>query len=144
MNLSFSQIIDIKCILADRSKKQIASDLCISPMTLSREIKDHEILKDLSDYFDEIDVEINRFCDKLRETSSVVNEPSAEYRPLDSYERTIAEKEYIIKIQNELIESINKHNKHLEEEKDQLTMRLIKYEEIGYTLITTEPNQKVG
>lgn len=69
MKLNYLKIFDIKCILAEVSKKQLANDLGISQMTLSRDIKDKNIIESINTYFDEIDPEINQICYKLLETS---------------------------------------------------------------------------
>lgn len=120
MKLNYSKILDIKCILAEVSKKKLANDLGISQMTLSREIKDKSIIESIEKYFNNIDPEINSMCYKLRSEDFLeIKEPEAKY--IKSSELGITEK-YI---------------KHLEtqiQEKDRQIM----------TLISGYPNKQTG
>lgn len=125
MKLNFQKLLDIKCILAEVSKKQLASDLGISQMTLSREIKDQKIISLIEGYFDKIDMEINTSCDKLREY--VANKTTDINSQLTNSNKTIMDRPNEIEIRNKIIalqEQLLKHKEEriliLEKEKERI------------------------
>jgi predicted transcriptional regulator len=129
MKISFSQIIDIKCILAGKTKKQIANELGISQMTLSREIKDAQILSDLNEYFNEIDQDINFLCDKLREETKIdmANDDGAEYQTnnkIKAIERELHAKNMEIVDYRAMEKLFEKHSEQWQKERDDLLKKI--------------------
>jgi len=55
MKVSNLNLLAIKLILSDESKSNLASDLGIDPAILSREIRNKELLRKISDFFDKFE-----------------------------------------------------------------------------------------
>jgi DNA-binding transcriptional regulator LsrR (DeoR family) len=138
MNLNYSKILDIKCVLADITKKQLANDLGISQMTLSREIKDKNIIESINNYFDSIDPEINKSVNSLiktatnYETSSdlpkhiQVNDDGSKYIDISKYKEK------------------NEYIRHLEKELEERKQELKESRELIRDLILQPRNKQTG
>lgn len=107
MKITAEQLLDIKCVLANVKKNQLAKELEVNSVDLSRTITNVKLLEKLNDYFDRIDPEINFVCNKLQEDNILsVTEPKAKYGS-DSKKSSYLEK---------LVEIQDKHITHLEED----------------------------
>jgi isocitrate dehydrogenase kinase/phosphatase len=81
MNIDQQKQIDIKCSLAGITKTELADFLRINKATLSREIKNKDMLKQIDNYFDSINPEINQTVSLLiKKNLDFVQEPEASYQ----------------------------------------------------------------
>lgn len=112
MNITTQQLLDIKCVLAKINKKQVANDLRVNSVDLSRPITNENLITKLNDYFDSIDPEINLICNKFQEKNLwKVEEEGPKYRKSGSSDG-FSDPKYLKK----LIDIQEKHIKHLEDD----------------------------
>jgi len=108
MNITFEQLIGVKCALANKKKNQITSDLGKTSNYLSRYI-DKDKLEELDDYFNKIDPEINKICIKLQESNLLqVQESESIYLKAEK-------KEDNSRLINHLLDEIEKKDRRIEE-----------------------------
>jgi len=80
MKITAEQLLDVKCVLANVKKNQLAKELGVNSVDLSRKITNENLLVMLDDFFNSIDPEINIVCQKLQNNEILeVQETSAKY-----------------------------------------------------------------